>query len=112
MPTRMPAFRSPKIRQRRGEDRPNAHQRGYCSKQHRAWRQAVLTRDAWQCQMCGRICSELREAQADHKVAIADGGARYDVANGQCLCLACHAKKGAAELAARAGRPKSLDGRG
>jgi len=53
----------------------------------------VLTRDAWTCRHCGRVCSDKREAQADHVLAISQGGARYDVANGQVLCIACHARK-------------------
>lgn len=53
----------------------------------------MLTRDAWTCRDCGRVCSDKREAQADHIVPIAQGGARYDLVNGQCLCIACHARK-------------------
>jgi hypothetical protein len=39
------------------------------------------------------VCSDKREAHADHVVAISQGGARYDLANGQTLCIACHARK-------------------
>lgn len=97
MPTRIQSFRPPRVRQRRTDDRPNAYQRGYCDKKHRAWRLAVLTRDAWQCQECGRICADKREAHADHIKRIAEGGERYDVANGQCLCVRCHGRKTRAE---------------
>ncbi len=51
----------------------------------------MLTRDAWQCQHCGRVAQ--RMAQADHIVPISKGGARYDVANGQTLCIKCHGRK-------------------
>lgn len=59
----------------------------------------MLTRDAWTCRECGRVCDGHREAQADHIVPIRAGGARYDVANGQTLCIACHARKGHRERA-------------
>jgi len=39
------------------------------------------------------VCSDKREAHADHVVAISQGGERYDVANGQTLCMRCHARK-------------------
>ena len=57
----------------------------------------MLTRDAWQCQKCGRVCSNRREAHADHIKPITSGGERYDVANGQCLCVRCHGRKTKAE---------------
>lgn len=53
----------------------------------------MLVRDAWQCRGCGRVCSGHREAHADHIVPINEGGARYDVANGQTLCVRCHGAK-------------------
>ena len=60
----------------------------------------MLTRDAWQCQACGRVCSDRMEAQADHISPVVagsdrcqDGRSRYDVAGGQCLCIRCHARK-------------------
>jgi len=84
--------------------RPNAAARGYCDARHRAWRVAVLTRDAWQCQDCGRVCADKREAHADHVSPVMpgtevcrDGRSRYDVAGGQCLCHACHNRKTAKE---------------
>ena len=79
--------------QRDESKRPTAAERGYCSKAHRAWRQAVLTASAWQCRECGKVCAGEREAHADHIIPIADGGERYDVANGQCLCIRCHGRK-------------------
>jgi len=47
------------------------------------------------------VCSDKREAQADHIVPIRQGGERYDVANGQTLCLACHSRKTAHEARGR-----------
>ncbi len=95
MPQRIPCHRPLRLRasrlQRDESTRPNAAARGYCSVAHKKWRQAVLTRDAWQCQHCGRVAQ--RMAQADHIVPISKGGARYDVANGQTLCIKCHGRK-------------------
>lgn len=97
MPNRIPAHIPARVRTRRPRRdescRPSAAARGYCDKAHKAWRLAVLTRDAWQCQGCLRVCSDRREAHADHIVPISQGGERYDVANGQTLCLRCHGRK-------------------
>ena len=105
MPQRIPSHKPPRLagRPRRDDSkRPNAAARGYCDKAHRAWRQAVLTRDAWQCQACGRVCGDRREAHADHIVPVSRGGERYSVANGQCLCVSCHGRKTRGEQAAAA----------
>jgi len=51
----------------------------------------VLLRDAWQCNGCGCVCQ--RFAQADHIKPVSQGGDRYDVANGQTLCIRCHGRK-------------------
>jgi len=95
MPNRIPAHRPARLstRPRRDEARPNASQRGYTQQAHRAWRLAVLTRDAWTCRDCGRVCDGPKEAHADHVVPISQGGERYSVANGACRCAACHARK-------------------
>ena len=96
MPQRIPAHRPLRLQssrpQRDESGRPNAAARGYCSKAHKAWRLAVLTRDAWACVDCGRVCHG-REMHADHVKPISQGGERYDVANGQARCSACHARK-------------------
>lgn len=100
MPTRISTFRPSNL-----QSRKNAAQRGYCDKSHKAWRLAVLTRDAWQCQSCGRICGAKREAHADHKIAVRDRpDLRYDIDNGQCLCSSCHSRKTVAETAWGAGK--------
>jgi 5-methylcytosine-specific restriction endonuclease McrA len=95
MPQRIPSHRPLRLASSRAKrddtTRPNAAARGYCDKAHRKWRQAVLTRDAWACVDCGRIDSA---NHADHIVPIAHGGDRYEVANGQTLCVRCHARKG------------------
>lgn len=93
MPFRIPSFKAPRLRVKREENRPNAAQRGYCDNSHKQWRMAVLIRDAYQCQVCKKICGGKRDAHADHILPISQGGARYDLENGQCLCAACHARK-------------------
>lgn len=95
MPTRPLTFRTASLRTfREVEDRPNAYQRGYTDRRHQAWRLAVLTRDAWQCRACGRICTDKRQAHADHVVPVAvRPDLRYVVDNGQCLCVSCHSTK-------------------
>lgn len=95
MPQRIPTHRPPRLRtaQRRDESgRPNAAARGYCDKAHKNWRHAVLTRCNWQCVDCGTVAYG-RDMHADHVVPISQGGERYDVANGQARCAACHARK-------------------
>jgi 5-methylcytosine-specific restriction protein A len=107
MPQRIPSHKPPRLagRPRRDDSkRPNAAARGYCDKAHRAWRQAVLTRDAWQCQACGRVCGDPREAHADHVIPVSQGGERYSLSNGQCLCVSCHGRKTRGEQVAAAGK--------
>jgi 5-methylcytosine-specific restriction endonuclease McrA len=107
MPQRIPTHRPIRLRsstKRDDTNRPNAAQRGYCDKRHRKWRQAVLTRDAWACVQCGRID---QANHADHIVPVAAGGERYDVANGQCLCIRCHSRKTSRENAGDRGRVES-----
>ena len=105
MPTRIPTRRPPRLWYAPPpERRPHAAARGYCDTRHRAWRLAVLARDSWTCQACGRICGDKREAHADHVSPVVagtefcrDGRSRYDVTVGQCLCVACHARKTAGD---------------
>jgi 5-methylcytosine-specific restriction endonuclease McrA len=106
MPQKIPSHRParlPTAVRRDDTGRPNAAARGYCSKAHRRWRQAVLTRDAWACRSCGRICSDHKEAHADHIVPVSEGGERYDIGNGQTLCRSCHSRKTAGERWKRGG---------
>ena len=103
MPQRVPRYKAPRVRQyRRGEDRPNAYQRGYCDAQHRAWREAVLIRDAYICRHCSRVLGQSGEAHADHVVPVRlRPDLRYEVSNGQALCPTCHARKTNAETRQR-----------
>lgn len=74
----------------------------YGSAEHRTWVQAVLRRARYECEKCGRSGKDNR-LFADHIVEIVDGGAKYDVANGQALCGSCHTKKTAKERMKRMG---------
>lgn len=92
------------VKAKRIETRPNAAYRGYCDKRHRNWRRAVLNQDNWECRACGRVCTDKGEAHADHASPVVqgtdyceNGASRYDITNGQCLCAACHARKGREE---------------
>jgi 5-methylcytosine-specific restriction protein A len=89
MPQRVPSFRAPRLKTR--ESRPHAAARGYCSKQHKQWRQAVLVADAFACRQCGTISES---NHADHIIPVkARPDLRYETSNGQCLCNACHLLK-------------------
>jgi 5-methylcytosine-specific restriction endonuclease McrA len=100
MPKKIPYLQPIRNREKKqpardDSNRPSAAERGYCSRAHREWRKAVLTADAWTCRACGKLCSGDREAHADHIVPVSiDESLRYDIKNGQCLCAACHARKG------------------
>ena len=101
MPTRPSTFRPARLKTHHvNDERPNAAARGYCDKRHRAWRKAVLSRDGWQCQACGKLCTgqdASSRAHADHIIPILSGGDRFDISNGQTLCQRCHSMKTARE---------------
>jgi 5-methylcytosine-specific restriction endonuclease McrA len=63
---------------------------------HKAWRAAVLVRDAFRCQIRGPGCL-IAANEADHIEPVYRGGARFDVANGQAACRECHGRKSASE---------------
>jgi 5-methylcytosine-specific restriction protein A len=95
MPQRIPTHRPLRLRTaaRRDESgRPNAAQRGYCSAAWFKIRQVVLVRDAWQCQECGRVCADKREAHVDHVTPKARGGTD-ELGNLRTLCVRCHGRK-------------------
>ena len=64
----------------------------YLDPRHQAWRQYVIARANGICQWPGCNRQEKRMF-ADHIVELKDGGARFDVANGQCLCGSHHTIK-------------------
>lgn len=57
-----------------------------------AWRNAVLARDGYRCQSCGRLCAKHEKGLAAHHVLAyaAHPEARFELANGITLCRACH----------------------
>jgi 5-methylcytosine-specific restriction protein A len=84
----------------------------YLSPEYRAWREAVIARAGRRCQdtdeRTGHRCSKAEPRHrmfADHVVEVKDGGARYDIANGRCLCGSHHTIKTAAARAARLAAP-------
>ena len=104
MPMRPPTFKNFRIREKVVETRPNAHVRGYCSKRHKAWRKAILNRDNFKCNECGRISHDTSKLHADHIIPIELGGPRYELSNGQTLCISCHGIKTSKECARVRGR--------
>ncbi len=79
--------------------RPSAAARGYGAA-HRGWRAAVLERDP----ICSWPGCRQPSVAADHIQPIRDGGSRFDLANGQGLCLAHHATKTAHDIHRRGGQ--------
>jgi 5-methylcytosine-specific restriction protein A len=78
----------------------------YQSRQWRLVRAAFLRRNPL-CFACGDLGALVVAVVVDHVTPIKDGGARFDAANLQALCISCHNRKTARE---RAGR--SAGGRG
>ncbi|MGD0420627.1 MAG: HNH endonuclease signature motif containing protein [Xanthobacteraceae bacterium] len=81
-------------------DQPPLNPGFYHSPEYRRWRDAVKARAGYRCEAVehGRRCERQAPADrlyADHINEVADGGDRYDVHNGQCLCHAHHEKKSA-----------------
>lgn len=66
------------------------------TREHKAWRAAVLERDHYQCQLRYPGCITTA-THADHVTPIAEGGAADDIANGQAACRPCHSKKSSRE---------------
>ena len=86
-------------RRRQDANRGTTAERGYGAA-HRRWRRLVLLRDPICVDPFGvhRERGEIVPATvADHVVPIAQGGARFDLENGQGLCASCHGRKTAGE---------------
>ena len=61
-----------------------------------AWtkvRAVVLYRDRYECQIQGPRCTR-RATEADHIVALAEGGGRLDLTNLRAACKPCNASEG------------------
>lgn len=62
--------------------------------EHRAWRDAVFSRDNYTCQKCGERGGNLNAHHIKHWASYPD--LRFDVSNGQTLCKPCHLRLHAA----------------
>ncbi len=75
----------------------------YSSPAWRIVRLQTLERDGWLCQIRGRHCTTTA-TEADHIVAVVDGGHPFDLTNLRAACKKCnssrggHAKKRRAEV--------------
>lgn len=72
----------------------------YQSKDWRVLRAAVL-RESPLCVVCKAKDHLIAAGVVDHVVPLKDGGARFDRANLQPLCVSCHNRKTARETAGR-----------
>jgi 5-methylcytosine-specific restriction protein A len=66
----------------------------YRTRQWRTIRAAVLERDQQRCQINGPRCTTTA-TEADHIVALMDGGAPYDPGNLRAACKTCNSSLGA-----------------
>ncbi|WP_373887233.1 HNH endonuclease [Actinomyces bowdenii] len=66
------------------------------SAEYRRWRETVLRRDRFACQLGLPGCTR-RATEADHIVPVAEGGTLLDTCNGQATCASCHKTKTQAE---------------
>ncbi len=74
----------------------------YGTQAHKTWAAEVIRRAGGGCQWPGCDRAQPKHRMfADHIVERRDGGAEFDVANGQCLCGAHHSMKTAAERSKR-----------
>jgi len=75
--------------------------------QSRSWRavRAALLREQPLCALCKAAGRLFAANVVDHIVPIKDGGARFDQANLQPLCVPCHNRKTARETAGRRSTP-------
>lgn len=62
-----------------------------------ALRFAVLKRDNYRCQLCGKTANEGVQLDIDHKIALANGGSNY-MDNLWVLCSPCNHGKGVDDL--------------
>lgn len=88
--------------QRKAWANASQHKLQMDSAREKRWRSQVRLNAGGKCQMCGE-----QGAEADHITEIADGGALYDPANGQWLCVSCHERKSKLAKRARARRRRA-----
>ena len=90
---------------------PVNHEDNNQSPTWRRLRELMLSQDPLcrTCSIAGRIALA---TVVDHIVPVKAGGARFDIANLQGLCVACHNRKTAIETAQRSGTPRGLQSLG
>lgn len=89
MPRRIPTYR-PDRPPARGQERPTAAARGYCTAAWRRTRLAVIARDMGICQLCGLLVTG--SPDIDHIVEKSKGG-DDSMSNLRTTCHSCHAKR-------------------
>ena len=62
------------------------------SAEYARWKNAVLERDNYTCQVCGRTDEVITHHIIPWRICKDDDDLRYDVDNGICLCPKCHFK--------------------
>ncbi|MEH2508680.1 5-methylcytosine-specific restriction protein A [Nitrobacteraceae bacterium AZCC 1564] len=107
--SRLPVFRTkiPSFDTRRAKPPAKVADPELLTPEHKAWRLAVCRRAGWRCEWVedGKRCTKRAPQDrvvADHVIERADGGALYDLSNGQCLCVAHNTLKGLKARGARA----------
>ena len=82
--------------------RGTSTERGYTSKRHRdVFRTGVLSRDGWECVLCGEPASIADHYPRTRKQLIADGDDPDDPTYGRALCKRCHDRHTASTSIAR-----------
>lgn len=89
---------------------PKAVDPFYQTPEYLRWRSLVISRAGGRCEAIeqGSRCTKAEPAHrmfADHKIERLDGGAPYDVNNGQCLCGSHHTRKTVRARTERLGNP-------
>jgi hypothetical protein len=85
----------------------------YQTPEYREWQGKVIARAGGRCEAVdnGKRCWKAQPRNrmfADHVIEVTDGGAPFDVSNGQCLCGSHHTAKTARARAARHGAAPTI----
>lgn len=75
----------------RHRDATHAHRAWYRTARWQKLRWAVLVRDMFTCQMCGRVVSDTSQLVGDHRAPhCGDADLFWDESNVWCICKPCH----------------------
>ncbi len=77
---------------------PKTADAAYVDPRHATWASAVKKRAGYRCEKCGVTGKRM---YADHIKELRDGGERFSLSNGRCLCASCHQVKTIIERAKR-----------